>query len=348
MSKANTTQITIKPSELIEALEHCLISNLVPFIQAPPGVGKSTVTRQFADTCTRKFFDTRLSYAAPTDVRGFPYLDRTGAAPVMRFGVPSDYPTEAGNVWLLDEFPCAPKATQNASLQLLLDRCIGDYQVPDDTLIVLAGNRAMDRAHVERISSATQNRLVDITMRVDTDEWTNWALSANLNPMVIAYLQMCPGHLSDFNGAEWQGGAFASPRSWEFVSKFLSNGKKSTSSVRLAIIAGLVGPAVGAQFAGFCSVYNDLPDVNAILMTPDTADVPSEPSVQYALSVALSNKSTAKNFDRVLRYVTRLPKPVEVLCVKLAMQQKTGPDAPFKNPAFQRWAADNSSVILGS
>lgn len=344
----NTTQITIKPSELVETLDHCLLSGLVPFIQAPPGVGKSTVIRQFADNMKRRFIDTRLSYAAPTDVRGFPYLDRTGESPVMKFGVPGDYPTESGNIWLLDEFPCAPKATQNASLQLLLDRCIGDYAVPSDTLIVLAGNRAMDRAHVERISSATQNRLVDITMRVDTDEWTQWALGAGISPMIIAYLQMCPGHLSDFNGAEWQGGAFASPRSWEFVSKFLNNGKKPSSSVRTAIISGLVGMAVGAQFAGFCSVYNDLPDVNAILLSPDTADVPSEPSVQYALSVALSNKSTASNFDRVLRYVCRLPKPVEVLCVKLATQQKTGPSAPFKNPAFQQWAADNSSVVLGT
>ena len=333
MSK--TTQITIKPSELIETLSHCMLCDLVPFIQAAPGV-------------TRRFFDTRLSYAAPTDVRGFPYLDRSGATPLMRFGIPSDYPTEAGNIWLLDEFPCAPKATQNASLQLLLDRRIGDYKVPDDTLIVLAGNRAMDRAHVERISSATQNRLVDITLRVDTDEWTTWALGAGLNPMIIAYLQMCPGHLSDFNGAEWQGGAFASPRSWEMVSKFLSNGKKPTAGVRNAIIAGLVGPAIGSQFSGFCSVYNDLPDVNAIIMNPDTAEVPKEPSVQYALSVALSNKSTAQNFDRVARFIGRLPKPVEVLCVKLACQQKSGPNAPFKNPAFQKWASENSSVLLGT
>jgi MoxR-like ATPase len=74
-----TTQITIKPSELVEVLDHCLLSNLVPFIQAPPGVGKSTVIRQFSDNKSRRFTDTRLSYAAPTDVRGFPYLDRNGA-----------------------------------------------------------------------------------------------------------------------------------------------------------------------------------------------------------------------------------------------------------------------------
>ena len=78
MSKNTTTQITIKPSELIEVLDHCLVSGLVPFIQAPPGVGKSTIIRQFSDTASRSFFDTRLSYAAPTDVRGFPYLDRSG------------------------------------------------------------------------------------------------------------------------------------------------------------------------------------------------------------------------------------------------------------------------------
>jgi hypothetical protein len=343
----NTTQISIKPSELVQVLEDCLTCDLVPFIQAAPGVGKSTIVKQFSVERNRNFHDFRLSYRAPTDVRGYPIVDRSGPTPLMDFAMDKEYPREPNNVWLLDEFPCASKATQNASLQLLLDRCIGDYKVPDDTLICLAGNRAMDRAHVERISSATQNRLMDITLRVDTDEWTAWALSAGINPMIIAYLQMCPGHLSDFNGMEWKGGAFASPRSWEMASKLITNGK-AKKGVRMAMLAGLIGPAVGAQFGGFCSVYDELPDVNAILMTPDTSDVPTEPSVQYALSVALSNKSTASNFDRVLRYVTRLPKPIEVLCVKLAIQQKTGANAPFKNPAFQRWASDNGSVVLGT
>jgi hypothetical protein len=344
-------QLTIKPSGLTEVLKACLASKgrIVPFIQAAPGVGKSTIVRQFSHDNGLNFIDTRLSYAAPTDVRGFPYIDRSDAMnPMMKFAIPADYPTAPGNTWLLDEFPCAAKATQNASLQLLLDKAIGDYRVPDNTLIVLAGNRAIDRVHIEKLGSATQNRLMEITLAVDHDEWTTWALNNNLHEMVIAYLQMCPGHLSDFDGASWKGGAFASPRSWEFTSDLLRSGVSPQSEVRLAMVAGLIGNAVGTQFNAFCSVYNDLPDVNAILLSPDTADVPSEPSVQYALATALANKATSKNFDRVTRYTSRLPKPIDVLTVKLAIRGRmTGADSPVKSPAFAQWANKNGNIILG-
>jgi hypothetical protein len=114
------------------------------------------------------------------------------------------------------------------------------------------------------------------------------------------------------------------------------------------MVAGLIGQAVGTQFNAFCSVYNDLPDVNAILLSPDTADVPTEPSVQYALATALANKATSKNFDRVTRYTSRLPKPIDVLTVKLAIRGRmTGADSPVKSPAFAQWANKNGNIILG-
>ena len=350
------TTITIKPSQLQDVLDTCLRSvranpsmGLVPYITAAPGIGKSTIIRQFAAANQLNFIDTRLSYAAPTDVKGFPYIDRADVAnPVMKFATPAEYPTAPGNVWLLDEYSCAAKATQNASLQLTLDKRVGDYTVPGDTLIALAGNRRIDKAHVENLSSAAQNRIVELVLETDHNDWTNWALNSNVHEMVIAYLQMCPGHLSDFDGTTWKGGAFASPRSWEFVSNLLHSAPSDTG-VRMAMIAGLVGPAIGTQFNAFCSVYDNLPDVNAILLNPDTADVPSEPSVQYALATALANKSTAKNFDRVLRYSDRMPKAIDVLTVKLAIRgNQTGPNSPVKNPAFAKWANKNGNVILGT
>lgn len=349
-------QLTIKPNQLKAVLETCLKSvranpakGLVPFITAAPGIGKSTIVTSFASDNALSFFDTRLAYAAPTDVRGLPYLNRADVNnPVMEFAIPGEYPKTPGNVWLLDEFSCAPKTVQNASLQLLLDKRIGLYKVPADTLVVLAGNRKIDRANIETISSAVQNRLMEITLETDHDEWTTWALNSNVHEMVIAYLQMCPGHLSDFDGSKWKGGAFASPRSWEMVSHLLSHAP-SDSGVRMAMIAGLIGPAIGTQFNAFCSVYDNLPDVNAILLSPDTADVPSEPSVQYALATALANKATAKNFDRVVRYTDRMPKAIDVLTVKLAIRgdRATGANSPVKNPAFTKWAQTNGNIILG-
>lgn len=332
--------MTVKPSQLAAALSLCDTAKLVPFVLSPPGLGKSEIIKAYAEKTKRAYHDIRLAYSAPTDLQGFPYVDRETNR--MRFSIPAMFPTTPGNVIALEEFSCAGKMVQNGSLQLTLDRRIGEYIVPEDTLIVLAGNGQGDRVHVERLSSAVANRIMFLHLVPDLDDWTAWALEANVDVKVIAFLRFRPDLLHNFNSQRWDGETgFATPRSWAATARLLD--AEPPSNLRQPMLEGLIGPGAAAELNAFLMVYEQLPDIDGILLDPKGADVPEEPSARYAVCAALCNRVSKDNLGRVLTYLNRLPKEFEVLGVRLSI--KTKPEI-MGTKDFLNWTVDNKESLL--
>ncbi len=331
--------ITLKPSQLMEALKLCDEAKLRPFIVSPPGLGKSQIVRQFA--AKRDFVDTRLSYASPIDLRGVPYRDGLEC----KFASPAEYPSKEGTVWLLDEYSCASKQVRNAALQLLLENKIGQYTCPKDTFIVLAGNGISDRANVERAGSAEVNRIVFVTLRPDLDDWMEWALENGIDPRIVAFLNFRKSCLHDFDPATFDGSAgFASPRSWEFASRLLTGGK-ATGMVRMALLTGLVGQGAAVEFDAFLKVYEKLPDFDDVLARPDKAIVPkNDPAVLYAITAGLAMHVTEKNIGKALVYLARLPKEFEVFAVRMSLKVKS--KLAYAQDIIT-WVNKNKDVLAG-
>lgn len=334
MSKnsAPTTNIEVTPKGLNKLLHVIADTNkglplhrqLVLYVASAPGIGKSSLIGAFANETGRHFTDIRLAYAQPTDVRGFPMVEEVDGKKVMTFAFPAEYPRTPDGVLLLDEFSCAPRATQLAALQLLLDKKVGEYTVPDNTVLVLAGNRAIDRANVERLSSAIVNRVVQVTLRADLDEWNSWAIDSQLDPKLIAFMRFRPDLLSDFNASTWDGdSAFASPRSWEAASNLIKSKsfETVTKDLRSALIYGTVGQAAGAQFTAFLDLFGKLPDIDAMIKSPKSGEIPSEPDVKLAMIAAIAPKITKENIGNVLILTDRFPKEFQVLGLKMAMKR---------------------------
>jgi len=333
--------LTVKPSQLVEVLTEARKARLKVKVESAPGVGKSSLVSQFAQKNGNAFVDTRLSYATPTDLRGFPYRDLETNS--MHFSPPADYPTEPGTVWLLDEYSCASKMVRNAALQLLLENRIGEWQCPKDTFIVLAGNRTSDRANVERAGSAEANRVCTVTLEANLDDWTEWALPSGIDVRVVAFLRYRPNLLSDFDGAKWNGEAFASPRSWEQASRIIATG--TSGHVRATMLQGVVGQGPAVEFEGFLRVYEDLPSLDGILLDPSGSPLPDSPSGKYAVCAGIASKATEKNVGRALTYLARLPKEFEVFAVRMALKMK--PKLGHTADAI-KWVTTNKSVILGN
>lgn len=335
MSSKNTVStgnIEVTPKGLKELLHVMAETNkglplhrqLVLYVASAPGVGKSSLIGAFAQETDRHFTDIRLAYAAPTDVRGFPMVEEVMGKKVMSFAFPSEYPRDPNGVLLLDEFSCAPRATQLAALQLILDKKVGEYTVPDNTLLVLAGNRAIDRANVERLSSAIVNRIVQVTLRVDLDEWNNWAIDSRLDPKLIAFIRFRADLLNDFNAQTWDGEqGFASPRSWEAVSNIIKGPTFGSLSkeLRSALIYGAVGQAAGVQFVAFLDLFGKLPDIDAMIKAPTKGEIPKEPDVKLAMIAAIAPKITKENIGNVLVLTDRFEKEFQVLGLKMAMRR---------------------------
>jgi hypothetical protein len=300
----------MKPSGIAQALKVLIRAGQPVFVWAGPGVGKSSVVAQVAAELKLVLRDVRALLLDPVDLRGLPFLGSDGRS---KWATPDFLPQDGEGILFLDELNAAPAMVQASCYQLVLDRRLGEYTLPEGWAIVAAGNRDSDRAVTTRMPTPLRNRFVHLDFEVDLQEWCEWAIREGIRPEVIAFLRFRPALLSEFNKDAC---AFPSPRSWEFVSRILDSlGTPSSPALEHELIAGAVGAGAATEFSGFLRMFRELPDIDAILMNPQRPPVPEESSAQYAVASALARCASDTNFDRICTYLERLPTEFRVLCV---------------------------------
>ena len=141
-------------------------------VWGPPGIGKSETVAAVAKEFGIGLIDLRLSQLAPTDLRGLPVADHESKT--SRWYAPEFLPRKGSGILFLDEFNMAPPAIQGIAQQLILDRCVGNYTLPDGWLVWAAGNRAEDGAAVFSMPSAIQNRFVHVTVTATFESYRQW------------------------------------------------------------------------------------------------------------------------------------------------------------------------------
>jgi hypothetical protein len=218
-----------------------------------------------------------LSQLAPTDLRGLPVAENG----VSRWFPPEFLPTSGQGILFLDEINMAPPAMQGIAQQLILDRQVGSYRVPEGWFIWAAGNRKSDRAAVFEMPSALANRFIHLDLVPDFDSFKAWGLRAGLGEQVLAFLAFRPSlmHLIDPLRPAWP-----SPRSWVMANQL--------RGVALSVEPA-VGPGAAGEFEAFCAVYAGLPDLESILAGKSKATFPAEASARYATVLGLIVRTDA-------------------------------------------------------
>jgi hypothetical protein len=200
--------------------------------------------------------------------------------------------------------------------------------------VVAASNRAEDRAGTHRVISPLLNRFVHLDLDVSNEDWQDWAVAAGVVPEVRAFLRFRPGLLYQFDPAA-NPRAFATPRSWAFVSDVL---RATPEDLSPEVVAGCVGEGPATEFAGFVALFRELPDVDGALARPDAAPVPREPAVLYALVGAIVERvrTGAAPAHAAVRYAARFPDEFALLAVRdfVAVAPTLAGD-----PAVQAWIA---------
>lgn len=237
----------------------------------PPGIGKSSIVADVACRHGLQLVDLRLSQLAPTDLRGLPVAENG----VSRWFPPEFLPTDGRGILFLDEINMAPPAMQGIAQQLILDRRVGSYRVPDGWFIWAAGNRKSDRAAVFEMPSALANRFIHLDLAPDFDSFKAWGLRTGLSEQVLAFLAFRPTLLHQIDP---QRPAWPSPRSWAMADRL----QRANLSVEPAIGLGAAG-----EFDAFCMVYDKLPELAPILEGKSTAAFPAEASARYATVLGL-------------------------------------------------------------
>lgn len=334
---AETLTSAMTPKQTAAAVSACIRARRPVFVWGPPGVGKSAIIREVADDHGLEVRDVRAVLLDPVDLRGLPHVNGDGRA---HWAVPDFLPREGKGVLFLDELPAAPPLVQAACYQLILDRRLGEYELPDGWHVVAAGNREGDKAVSHRMPTPLANRFVHVNMVPDLDDWTQWAVNAGIAVEVIAFLRFRPELLYTFDPRS-QERAFASPRSWEFASDLL--GADLDTSIEFELLAGTVGEGAATELCGFLRVFRKLPSPDAVLLDPLNAAVPDEPATLYALTGALARKASDDNFDRVVQYADRLPPEFSVVLVRDSVHRTSSVQ---NTRAFIEWAAKNTAITI--
>ena len=327
------------PSLCKRMIRSCIQLQIPFFMTGPVGAGKSQSAFQVTEDLKIDFTDVRLSQMDPTDIKGFPSPD--AAKNLMRW-LPADFlPRKGKGLLFLDELNSAPPSVQAAAYQLVLDRRVGSYTLPPGWVVGAAGNRDIDRAIVNKVSSALNNRFLHIEFEVDLDDFVRHAAQNGVTAATIAFLRFKSNLLHSFDATQ-NPKAFPTPRSW-FTADRIVQAKLPTADEH-SMLVGTVGNGAAIEYAAFMRVIKDLPTVDEIALAPDTTKVPESPATLFALITSLSMATKTKsNFSRFLQYVERMEKEWQVVYIRDCL--KTLNEIKFDSN-YTKWCVANKDVVL--
>lgn len=279
---------TVTATEARTAILRCFDKQRPLFLWGPPGIGKSELVEGITKDLGGYMVDLRLSQMDPTDIRGIPFFNKEKG--VMDWAPPIELPDAelAAEypiiVLFLDEMNSAAPSVQAAAYQLILNRRIGKYRLPDNVVMVAAGNREGDKGVTYRMPAPLANRFIHLEMSVDFDSWLQWAANNNIHQDVIGYLSFSKQDLYDFDPKSISR-SFATPRSWTFVSELLDDNMSDSTTTDL--VAGTVGEGLAVKFMAHRKIASQMPNPSDILAGKVSTMATDEISAMYSLTISM-------------------------------------------------------------
>ncbi len=295
------------------------------------GIGKSQTVKEcakqlakelkmeFSDTDVENgkfgFVDVRLSQLEAVDLRGLPKIENNKTCSILPEFLPRK--AEGKGILFFDEYPNAPPSVQNASLQLVLDRKLGSYVMPDGWLVVTAGNLETDKAHLFSLSAPLMNRFIHLELATPSIEsWTSWATEHNLDTRWIAFLNWKPGYLYRFD-PKASDKAFPTPRMNEYVSRLIGDIQGDYQLLE-TLIASAVGEGVAVEFTAWYRLAEKI-DLDTLIEKPEKIASIKEVSMKYSVVSGLAEKykGDSKLADKLFEVCKFLEAEYSVLLLKL-------------------------------
>lgn len=337
-----------------------MMIDLLPSVMlwGAPGVGKSQAVRHIAcgiETDTGKkvnVTDVRLLLFNPIDLRGIPVAneDRTLAVWLRPQIFDMDASDDVINILFLDEISAAPQSVQAAAYQITLDRTVGEHKLPDNCIVIAAGNRLTDKSVAYRMPKALANRLMHLEILTDMDSWRNWAVRRGINDKVIGFLSFKPDRLMAFD-ASADDLAFATPRAWEAVSNLMESTGGSIEEL-FTLIAGIVGSGTAAELRTWSKIYDKLPDVAGIFAGTEHS-VPRGTDALYALVSSMSKYASEHREDmdgiaNSIKYAEQLPPDYSMVLMQDYMNiEKDYQKRLMEIPEFVKWMRSKGALLNG-
>ena len=331
------------------------------FLWGPPGIGKSELVEGITQELGGYMIDLRLGQMEPTDIRGIPFYNKDVGK--MDWAEPIDLPSEelASQypivVLFMDELNAAPASVQAAAYQLILNRRVGKYRLPDNVVMVAAGNRESDKGVTYRMPTPLSNRFIHQEMKVDFASYQEWAVQNRIHKDVVGYLSFAKQDLYDFDSKS-SSRAFATPRSWTFVSQLLNDDSVDDDTLT-NLVAGTVGEGLAVKFMAHRKVASRMPNPADILSGKVKDLNVKEVSAMYSLVIsmcyelktAVETKVEDKKFhemaDNFLGYMMKnFETELTVMGARIALTTYDLPFLPTKLKNFDEFHQRFGKYIL--
>jgi hypothetical protein len=340
------------PSQVTAEIQTILGTHLSPFIHGATGIGKSQVVQAYARKNSLELKDIRASQLDPVDARGIPVPNHTEK--ITQWYPPDFLPNNAKSkgVIFLDELNRANQDTQSALYQLILERRIGDYILPDGWSIVAAGNREVDGCMVQPMSRALKNRFIHLEMEPHYEDWHNWAHKNGIIEHVIAFMKYRSEALDeatmavkDSSGKHMDrirnANSFATPRSWEFLSDLLKKAFSQGRNLRdcFSLTEGTVGEGMASEFISYCDIYLELPDLDALIANPSTFVPTDDPNKLYAICTGLASRANKATFGGIKAITDRMEREYASWTIDDCLNRNKAEVAV--HPAYIQWVHAN-------
>jgi len=327
----------MKPSDIISAIRATADARAPLYIWGPPGVGKTACVLESALSANLRCVTLRANLLEPVDVLGLPTPHADGET--VRWLRPDFLPIDGTGLLFIDEFAQAPQATQCALMRLV-------DNLPAGWHVVAASNRTTDRAGAGQVATHVLDRFTHVDFDVSREDWQRWAASAGIRPEIRGFLDFRPGLLFAFDAADRQRTrAGCSPRSWHRASRIVAT---APESLQFPLLAGTIGESAAAELAGFLRIFAQCPNPDAILSSPDTTAIPTEPSALFAICAALADRAKTlapPKLESLVRYLARLP--VEFGALLMTDCLAVAP-ACLMVPSAGRWITDHKEIFANS
>lgn len=342
----------MRPSQIETILDQEFLScaqgiHTPVMLWGPPGVGKSQIIAGIARRHGARLVDIRLSQMEPTDLRGIPFKTSDDR---VKWSVPEMLPdsqcSEPG-ILFLDEINAAPPSVSAAAYQLILDRRLGEYEMPKNWAIFAAGNRQGDRGVTYAMPAPLANRFTHYHVEPNLDDWIAWALKNDIDERIIGFLRFRPDLLFRYDPAH-NPEAFPSPRSWEYADRALKKFGHRPDLLTDTLQA-CVGDDVGVELKAYIDNMENLPDIDAILEGRE-AGVPKTVDLQYGVAAALVRRARqaagdADKLANILKYARRFPQREMGVMLVTDLHRAVGQPL-FRVPEFVEWANSVAELML--